>query len=213
MRKFIIAKEGFIYIIFCLIITLIVGYFNLFVAIVPLILTLFVTFFFRNPPRKIKVNDNHLLSPADGRVLSVTKVYDEVLGCEAYKISIFLSLFNVHINRAPIAGKVFYKKYKEGKFFPAFKSHASELNERNTIGIENDKIKLLVIQITGFVARRIVDWVKIGDKLSQGDRFGLIKFGSCTEIIVPANQVKITLTEGQKVKGGKTIIGVINDEN
>lgn len=211
MRKFIIAKDGFLYIIIGIVITLVVGYFNLYVAIAPLILTLFVIFFFRNPPRKIAYNDSHLLSPADGKVMSITKYYDEVLVCEVYKVSLFLSLFNVHLNRAPMTGKIFYKKYRDGKFFPAFKSHASELNERNTIGIENDKIKILVNQITGFVARRIVDWVKIGDNVNQGDRYGLIKFGSCTELIVPAESVQITVKEGQKVKGGKTILGVINN--
>ena len=94
---------------------------------------------------------------------------------EVYKIY-FLSLFNVHVNRTPIKGTVFYKKYIPGKFFPAFKSHASELNEKNIIGLENEKIKLLVTQITGFVARRIVDWVELNDNLQQGELYGLIKF-------------------------------------
>lgn len=215
MRRFIISPEGFFYIIISAIITCLVGVFiNIYIALIPLLFTLFTIFFFRNPPRKIEENDKRILSPADGRILSIKKIEnDEILNCEVYKISIFLSLFNVHVNRTPIKGKVFYKKYIPGKFFPAFKSHASELNERNIIGIENDKLKLLVIQITGFVARRIVDWVQINDTLKQGELYGLIKFGSCTEIIVPTKNINILVKEGQKVRGGKTIIGEVEDEN
>lgn len=215
MRRFIISKEGFLYILIGIIITTIIGMFvNLYIAIIPLLFTLFTIYFFRNPPRKIIANDNVILSPADGKILSIKKIeYDEVLSCEVYKVSIFLSLFNVHVNRTPIRGKVFYKKYIPGKFLPAFKSHASELNERNIIGLENEKIKLLVTQITGFVARRIVDWVKLNDNLQQGELYGLIKFGSCTELTIPAKKFNLLVKEGQRVKGGKTIIGVIIDEN
>lgn len=201
------SKEGIPYIAICLALTIVVGYFSKLGAIIPGLMFLFVLYFFRNPERKITKDSSLILSPADGKVLSIQEIYDDsFINGQAIKVSIFLSLFNVHVNRSPIEGVVKYKHYKEGKFFPAFKSHASELNERNTIGIENDKMKILVNQITGFVARRIVCWSNVGDNLEQGERFGLIKFGSCTEVIVP-NNVEITVEVGQKVKGGTTIIG------
>ncbi|QIB25969.1 phosphatidylserine decarboxylase family protein [Caloranaerobacter azorensis] len=214
MRNFVISPDGFPYILLLLAITIITGFINIYVAIIPFIFLIFVTFFFRNPPRKIKKDDKIILSPADGKILSITEIdEDEYLKCKAVKVSIFLSLFNVHVNRTPIAGKVEYIKYRPGKFLPAFKSHASEINERNTIGLNNGDIKVLVHQITGFIARRIVSWVKIGDVLQQGQLYGLIKFGSCTEIVIPADRVELKVKEGDTVKGGLTIIGVIRDEN
>jgi phosphatidylserine decarboxylase len=142
--------------------------------------------------------------------MTVSEIYEpDFLKSKAIKISIFLSIFNVHINRSPINGIVKFTSYRPGKYLPAFKSHASEINERNTVAIEGKKAKVLVHQLTGFIARRIVCWVKEGDNLEAGERFGLIKFGSCTELIVPAD-VDIRVNPGSKVKGGKTIIGVIN---
>lgn len=139
--------------------------------------------------------------------MDVEKVYEEhFLKCECMRIRIFLSLFNVHVNRTPMNGKVTYVKYREGKMLPAFKSHASELNEKNYVGIENDKVKYLVTQVTGFIARRIVCWVKVGDVLQKGQRFGLIKFGSCTELFLPL-EIEILARNGQKVQGGITELG------
>ncbi|MFA5536426.1 MAG: phosphatidylserine decarboxylase family protein [Bacillota bacterium] len=213
MRSFIISPEGLPYIFIGMVITGLTALVSPLWSLGPLVLTLFTICFFRNPQRKVEINDNNILSPADGKVLSIEKLnYDDILKCQAYKISIFLSIFNVHVNRVPISGTVFYKKYVPGKFFPAFKSHASAYNERNIIGINYGNLNLLVIQITGFIARRIVDWIKVGEYLPQGNTFGLIKFGSCTEIVIPANQISINVTVGDKVKGGKTIIGVITNE-
>jgi len=111
------------------------------------------------------------------------------------------------LNTSPIEGTVKFHSYREGKMLPAFKSHASDINERNTVGIESDDgYKVIVHQITGFIARRIVWWVKVGDHLNTGEKFGLIKFGSCTEIIVPEG-TEIFVVQGQKVKAGETIIG------
>ena len=183
-----------------------------YLAILPSILLLFVLFFFRNPKRNIATDYKHILSPADGTILEVKELTDNnYIKGNAIKISIFLSLFNAHINRSPISGSITYTEYRPGKFLPAFKSHASDINERNTIGIENDYLKVLVHQITGFIARRIVCYMKKGDKLEQGQVFGLIKFGSCTEIIVPA-KVKVLVQVGQKVKAGITVLGVLQDE-
>lgn len=207
-----ISKECMPYVLFCLVLLAVTGLFSRQLTIIPIVLLLFILYFFRNPEREIPVGDNLILSPADGRIMDIREVYDDsFINGHAIKVTIFLSLFNVHVNRSPISGKVMYRKYRPGKFFPAFKSHASELNERNTIGIENDNTKILVHQITGFVARRIVCYVDKNDYLKMGERFGLIKFGSCTEIVVP-DSVQIEVKVGQTVKGGKTIIGRLADE-
>lgn len=213
MRKLIISPEGIPYILMGLVCTSIVASTYPYIAAIFLFVTAFTAYFFRNPIRNIKTNERNVLSPADGKIMNIKKIeYDEMLKCEVYKITIFLSLFNVHVNRVPLSGTVYYKKYIPGKFFPAFKSHASELNEKNIIGLNCNDISILVVQITGFIARRIVDWVKIGDYLDQGSSFGLIKFGSCTELIIPSEKVDIKVKIGNKVKGGKTIIGVLNNE-
>ncbi len=213
MRKFIISPEGLPYIIIGLVCTLLASIINIYLAVILMLLTLFIIYFFRNPPRRIETDENILLSPADGKVMDVKVLeHDDILKCKAYKLSIFLSLFSVHVNRVPMSGEIFYKKYIPGKFFPAFKSHASQFNERNIIGIRGNCLDLVVIQITGFVARRIVDWVKISEFVTQGDLFGLIKFGSSTEIIIPYDHVGIKVKPGDKVRGGKTVIGVIINE-
>lgn len=212
-----ILKEGFPYIIVTSVLTIISYFLNSIISPVPwiffLIITLFVIYFFRNPKRHITKNAVHILSPADGTVMSIEKINEEnFFKSEAIKVSIFLSVFNVHANKAPIDGVVKYTSYRPGKYLPAFKPHASELNERNTIGIEGNGIKVIVHQITGLIARRIVCWVKENDPVIQGENYGLIKFGSCTEIIVPKN-IDIQVKPGQKVKGGMTIIGVIKNES
>lgn len=182
-----------------------------FLALLPAALFLFIAFFFRNPARRILRNEAHVLSPADGKIQAIETINEEAfIKGQALKISIFLSILNVHINRSPVDGRVAYTAYRPGKYLPAFKSHASDINERNTVGIENRRLRVLVHQITGFVARRIVCYPKKGDYLSQGQVFGLIKFGSCTEIIVPSG-VRLLVREGQKVKAGITVIGVLDD--
>lgn len=185
------------------------------VGLFPLLLVLFILYFFRNPPRKITAGADEVVSPADGVVLSVAEVNEEnYLHGPAIKISIFLSIFNVHVNRTPIAGVVDYLHYRPGKFLPAFKSHASDLNERNYVGIrseQNPALAVLVVQITGFIARRIVCWVKEGDALAQGELFGMIKFGSCTEIYLPIGS-EVLVQKGEKVKGGLSIIGRLRNE-
>jgi len=170
------------------------------------ILTLFTAFFFRDPYRKVTLGAGHAVSPADGKVQAIEDIgHDEFIGGPAKKISIFLSIFNVHINRSPTAGKVLLKSYRAGKMLPAYKSHASDENERATIGLEVSYGRVLVHQITGLIARRIVTNVNVGDNLKQGERFGLIKFGSCTELIVPAS-AEVTVALGDKVKGGVSVI-------
>jgi phosphatidylserine decarboxylase len=212
MSKMSIRKESIPYVATLGVIALLIYYFIPILAIIPVILLIFVLYFFRDPYRNVPLNEDTFLSPADGTIMEISEVFEEsFIGGKARKVSIFLSVFNVHVNRSPITGKITYTGYRPGKYLPAFKSHASELNERNTVGIENSKTKVLVHQITGLVARRIVSWVKKGDMINQGDKFGLIKFGSCTEIIMPEN-VEIKIKKGDVVRGGITIIGVVKNE-
>lgn len=176
-------------------------------------LFIFTAYFFRNPKRVIPRDSRAVLSPADGVVMSVSSVReDKFIGGPAKKVSIFLSIFNVHVNRSPVGGRVKYVNYVPGKFLPAFKSHASEINERNYVGIESSGFRVMVCQITGFIARRIVCYVKEGGNLDQGQMFGMIKFGSCTEIYMPED-VEILVSPGESVKGGETLIGRLPDEN
>jgi len=206
-----IAKEALPYSIFLLLVAAISYSFSTIVFIIVILCLSFVIFFFRNPNRKIDYNDNYVLSPADGRIQAISTIKNNYYEGEAIKISIFLSLFNVHINRSPVQGIIRGTSYRPGKYLPAFKSHASELNERNTVIVENNKIKVVVHQITGFIARRIVCYKKEGDLVSQGEIFGLIKFGSCTEIIVPSD-IELFVKEGDRVQAGKTVMGEVKND-
>ncbi len=170
-------------------------------------LACFTLYFFRDPEREIPEGEGVIVSPADGTVLSIEQVdHAPFLDGPAQKVSIFLSILNVHINRAPIEGQVTYRHYHPGKFFPANMDKASADNEQNSIGIDDNGYKVLVKQIAGIVARRIVCWVDNGSRLSRGERFGLIRFGSRTELYLPPG-ARIEVTPGQKVEGGATIIG------
>lgn len=180
-------------------------------VLVPAVLFLFVVYFFRNPERRIPADETVLVSPADGVVMDIERVLeDRFLEGESIRIRIFLSIFNVHINRVPMSGTVVYRDYRPGQMLPAFKSHASEVNEKNFVGIENSQLRILVTQVTGFVARRIVCWVKTGDQVERGERFGLIKFGSCTELFLPPH-VEVAVKPGEKVVGGVTVMGLVKE--
>jgi phosphatidylserine decarboxylase len=180
-------------------------------AIIPAALFLFTLFFFRNPKRNIPGNEQYILSPADGTIMAIDEVIeDRFIKEPAIRISIFLSIFNVHLNRSPLPGTVRYRHYRPGKFIPAFKSHASDINEKNFIGIESDGFKIMVCQITGFIARRIKCWADNGQILQSGEIIGIIKFGSGTEIFIPIGS-KINVKKGDKVKAGETILGILPD--
>ena len=166
-------------------------------------------YFFRNPERKIPVDESLIVSPADGTVQDVvTMADDDFLKSPCTKVIIFLSVFDVHVNRSPIAGEIKLQKYICGRFRPAYKDSVGFENERHLIGIENEKLRVTVTQIAGILARRIVSWVTLDDKLAKGELYGLIRFGSCTEIVVP-NNVEVLVKKGEKVRGGETIIGKI----
>jgi len=176
-------------------------------GIIFFISALFFLFFFRDPQRKIPQGENLVLAPADGKVIELENFESyPFLDSKGTKLSIFLSLWDVHINRVPISGKVVSMKYKKGKFYPGFRKEASSENEQNEIWLENDEIKLVLKQIAGIFARRIVCNLKEGDGVEAGERFGMIKFGSRVEIFLP-EKVKILVSLDQKVRAGETIIG------
>jgi phosphatidylserine decarboxylase len=163
--------------------------------------------FFRDPERTPPTGIGLVLAPADGRVMRVDEVHDPWVG-EAVRASIFLSPLDVHVNRSPVAGLVESVEQVRGRFMAAYKDEASELNERCTIALQGDGARVSVKQIAGVLARRIVCRVERGNKLAAGERFGLIRFGSRTDLVVPrsaAMRVKV----GDRVRGGETVMGVL----
>lgn len=176
-------------------------------AVVPGALTALVLWFFRDPERTPAGGERDVVAPADGRVLWVRNVEEpRFLGGPAVGVSIFLSIFDVHINRAPVAGRVAYQEHVPGRFEAAWKERVEERNERAYTGLEGPDYRVLVVQIAGLVARRIVTWARPDQILSRGERFGLIKFGSCTQVYLPPG-TEITVRPGQRVLGGQTVIG------
>ena len=212
MKQYPISRDGWLYLAILAVLTVLAYWIWPWLVILPGIFFLFVLFFFRNPERDIPTDELTLVSSADGVVMDVERVFeDQFLNGESIRVRIFLSLLNVHVNCSPMAGNVVFRAYRPGKMIPAFKSHASELNEKNYVGIQNQHLQILVTQVTGFVARRIVCWVNKGDTVAKGERFGLIKFGSCSEIFVPTN-VEIMVSPGDKVRGGVSVIGRVSVE-
>ena len=180
-------------------------------GLVTLALAIFVICFFRDPERIIPDIPGSVLSPADGKVVEIKTISDEPLygKGETVRVSIFLNVFNVHINRAPVAGKIIKVAYNKGKFLNAANEKASLDNEQNAILIETDTgTRVLVKQIAGLIARRIVCWSGEGDQVSQGERFGLIRFGSRADIFLPKGS-EVSVKVGDKVKGGIHVIGML----
>lgn len=171
---------------------------------------LFVIFFFRNPERAIPAGEGLLVSPADGRVLKIEEIQiDGLLKGPHRKVSIFMNVFNVHVNRAPYSGRVEKIEYHAGKFLSADLDKASADNEKNTVLIRTEEGKaFLTIQIAGLIARRIVCWIGEGMEVVRGQRFGLICFGSRLEVVLPMDS-KILVQAGQKVRAGETPLGVL----
>ena len=174
-----------------------------------LLLAAFMAYFFRDPQRRVPAEADVVVSPADGRVTRVEKARPADPVSETV-VSIFLSPFDVHINRAPIAGEVLNVNYTKGRFMIATKDEASLVNERNSLTIRGERITVTCTQIAGVLARRIVCWKRAGDTLALGERFGLIKFGSRTDLVLPA-EVEVLVEVGARVRGGVTLIGRIVD--
>ncbi len=203
-----IVKQGYPFILTALLLALVLfAAFGIRFAVVPLVLACYFAYFFRNPDRSVTPDEHLLYSPADGTVMGVSELYDdEFLNAKAKKVTIFLSVLNVHVNRSPAEGMIKYQRYTVGHFLPAYNKNAAFENERFAMGIQNDRMKILVIQVAGILARRIDNWVNLGNHLDQGEVYGMIKFGSCTELVVPA-EVEILCKKGDKVKGGITVLG------
>jgi len=179
-------------------------------SVLSLFLMLFSIYFFRDPERRTPAGENLIVSPADGKIILIEQIQEnDIFKTTVQKISIFMSVFDVHVNRIPIDGRVTYFNYQKGKFHQAFRDEASYENERTIIVIENEKIKLLFMQIAGIIARRIVCRLREGWNVKRGDRFGIVKFGSRVDILLPL-EVKLTIKVNQKVKAGETIIGQYN---
>jgi phosphatidylserine decarboxylase len=178
-----------------------------YVAAFLFVVTVFMAFFFRDPKRVPPSDPDVVVSPADGRV---TRIGPSASGADAPNvISIFLSPLDVHINRSPIPGKIVDVIYSPGKFLMATNEKASLVNEQNALTIQGEKITVVCKQIAGILARRVVCWKGKGDNLGLGERFGMIKFSSRTDLLLPPN-VQITVREGQRVRGGTTVIGRIS---
>jgi phosphatidylserine decarboxylase len=200
-----IVREGFPYILvpaLLSIILLALSYW--YVAISFVLLTAFMAYFFRDPKRNPPDDPNVVVSPADGKVTRVSELAPGQ-GNSSTLISIFLSPLDVHINRSPIAGKITDVSYTKGKFLIATDERASLVNEQNALTIEGN-ITVVCKQIAGILARRIVCWKHQGEVVALGERFGLIKFSSRTDVILPES-VEVLVTTGMRVKGGTTIIG------
>jgi len=206
-----VVREGMVFILPLASITLILwslrftvpaGFFSL--------ITLFVIYFFRDPERLIPPEEKAILSPADGKVIRVEPCREErFLKGSVIKISVFMSLFSVHVNRIPLTGTIAHSSYFPGKFFSADLDKASSANEQNALLIETaEGVRILTVQIAGLIARRIVCWVGKGDRVVRGQRFGLIRFGSRLDIYLP-QETRVQAQPGQKAYGGQTILGYL----
>ena len=177
-------------------------------ALIFLIFFTFLLLFFRDPERKVPEVENLILAPADGKVILIKPFDDlEFVGGGGTWVSVFMSLFDVHVNRAPISGVVKYFRYNPGKFLPAFKDKAALENEQTELGLENEHGKVVLRQIAGIIARRIVCKLRQEDSVKAGERFGMIKFGSRLDLFLPEN-VEIKVKLNHRVKAGESIIGI-----
>lgn len=212
-----IHKEGYVFIVISIIVMLFLSSFSTFLFWMSFLATLFCIYFFRNPERFTPNNDSLVISPADGIVVSISRslppselnVEDEMT-----KISIFLSPFNVHVNRVPITGKVTSLQYNPGRFFNASLDKASAYNERQSILLEhaNTGEHFCVVQIAGLIARRIVCDLEDNMEVKSGERFGIIRFGSRVDLYLPT-KYSVLVTEGSTMIGGETVIADISQNN
>ncbi len=197
-----IAKEGWIYVWPPALLAALSFLFRgpIWLTLAAALIAAYAAYFFRNPYRRIPEDEDAIVAPADGKVVGVRQLEDG-----RHQIAIFLNIFNVHINRSPIAGSVEKTEYTKGLFLAAYKEDASKVNERNRVVIRDGEFVVEVIQIAGLIARRIVCWVSEKDALARGERYGLIKFGSRMDVILPA-ECQVAVRPGQKVAGGSHIL-------
>jgi phosphatidylserine decarboxylase len=208
-----IHKEGYPFIAIGIVLTVLAGTFVQFLGWIFLLLTLWVCYFFRDPERIVPVGDGLVISPADGRVNLISTVLPpaelDLPSVPMLRISVFMNVFDCHVNRVPVTGRIDQVHYTPGLFLNAELDKASEDNERNGLVIETrqngESVRIGVVQIAGLVARHIVDWVKPGDDLTVGDRFGLIRFGSRVDVYLPAG-TRVLVGLGQKAVPGETVL-------
>ena len=202
-----LARDGIPTIIFLLLCTGAFAFISWIPAVIMLALSSIVIWFFRDPERKAEYRDGYFFSPADGKIVEISEATHEFTG-KAMKIGIFMNLFSVHVNRSPCTGRVDYLEYVPGKKIAAFSPKASEINERFYTGLSTQWGPVMMVQIAGLVARRIVCRLKRGDVLESGQRYGMIKLGSRVDVYLPPDIV-VKVKSGDKVRAGETLIGVI----
>ncbi len=179
---------------------------SVWLSLVFLVLFFFTIAFFRDPDRPVLADPRLIVAPADGRVSDIVDLDEkEVLKTKTRRVGIFLSIFDVHTNRAPIDGRIIYRQHHEGLCLDARDPDCTEKNEAMTWAFENPRVTIVVRQLTGAIARRIVAWARVGDELKKGERFGMIRFGSRTELYLPL-EAEVFVKRGDHVSGGSTII-------
>ncbi|MFC1512849.1 phosphatidylserine decarboxylase family protein [Thermodesulfobacteriota bacterium] len=207
-----VAREGYPFIAFAAFATILFGIVRYDVcALVSLAVTAFVLYFFRDPARMASDEKDVMVSPADGKVIIIDKVFDDRFVKEhVYKVSIFMNVFNVHVNRIPFDGEVTHIHYSPGRFYSADSERGGLQNEYSAITMKTDTgRRMAVVQMAGLIARRIVCWARPGDRLQRGDRFGLIRFGSRVDLYLPL-QTQLEVKVGQKVRAGETVLGYLS---
>jgi phosphatidylserine decarboxylase len=181
-------------------------------SLIFLLLIFYTLTFFRDPDRVVPADPNAVVAAADGRVADIIEIEEtEILRTATRRVGIFLSIFDVHTNRAPIDGRVIYRQHRVGLYLDARRADCSEKNEAMTWAFENSRATIVVRQLTGAIARRIVAWAQVGDELKKGERFGMIRFGSRTEVYLPLN-ADVLVKVGDHVAGGATIIARLPDQ-
>jgi len=211
MRAQTLSEARWIFVVFAL---LAIGssFISAWLSLLFLVLLFCIVLFFRDPERAVPPDPNLVVAAADGTVRDIVELDEnEVLKTKTRRIGIFLSILDVHTNRAPINGRIIYRQHREGLCVDARRPDCSEKNESMTWAFENSRVTIVVRQLTGAIARRIVAWAGVGDELKKGERFGMIRFGSRTEVYLPFN-AKLLVNVGDHVFGGSTIIARLPDE-
>jgi phosphatidylserine decarboxylase len=205
MRLQTLAEARWIFAVLFLLIV-VSWFFSLWVSLLFVILAIYTLAFFRDPDRISPNDPDAVVAAADGTVTDIIEIEEnEILKAKTQRVGIFLSIFNVHTNRAPVEGRIVFREHRKGLFLDARRPDCSEKNESMTWAFQNSRVTIVVRQLTGAIARRIVGWAKLGDELQKGDRFGMIRFGSRTEVYLPVS-AEILVKVGDHVSGGSTII-------
>jgi phosphatidylserine decarboxylase len=197
---------------FLLVLMVVSFWFSAWWSLVFFVLFVYTLTFFRDPERPVPTDPNSIVAAADGAITDIVEVDEQdFLKTKTRRVGIFLSIFDVHTNRAPIDGRVVYREHREGLCVDARRADCSEKNEAMTWAFANDRVTIVVRQLTGAIARRIVAWARVGDELKKGERFGMIRFGSRTEVYLPLTAT-VLVKVGDHVCGGSTIIARLADE-